>query len=188
VHIDREELAWAAGFFDGEGCFSYTNAGRFPMIRIGQTEREPLDRFHTVVGELGKVYGPYNLQRPGRLSKKPQWAFQVTGHERVQAIAALLWFKLGSTKRAQAAGVLERSRTCAKGHPRIAGQQGCGTCTAEYWRQRRGGADPPTSTEYSRMRKERLRANDRADLQVPDKWVDTSTQGCLLADPSETGR
>lgn len=60
------ELAWAAGFFDGEGSVRAAwNAGkaqapnRTRSLRcvVGQREREPLDRFAAAVG-VGKVYGP----------------------------------------------------------------------------------------------------------------------------------
>ena len=58
LEFDREELAWAAGFFDGEGCFCFSEAGQYVCVSITQTEREPLDRFERAVG-LGKVNGPY---------------------------------------------------------------------------------------------------------------------------------
>lgn len=51
------ELAWAAGFFDGEG-YSARKAGKYPHIGITQKERTVLDRFAAAVG-AGKVYGPY---------------------------------------------------------------------------------------------------------------------------------
>ena len=96
--LSREDLAWAAGFFDGEGCFSFSEAGHYICVSIGQTDREPLDRFRIAVGGLGKVLGPYELARPGRLSKKPQYVYRANRFEHVQAIAAMLWFKLGTPK------------------------------------------------------------------------------------------
>jgi hypothetical protein len=135
--IEREELAWAAGFFDGEGCISYTQSGKYDMIRIGQCERLPLVRFQTAVGGMGRIYGPYSSRHEGRWSRRPQFAYQVTGHERLQAIIAMLWFKLGPTKRTKAREVLYRVTHCHKGHPKVRGPKGCGQCTAEYWRTRR---------------------------------------------------
>jgi hypothetical protein len=85
VLVDREELAWAAGFFDGEGCFSYSEAGQYVCISITQSERHPLDRFCEAVG-TGKVHGPYRQHQRDRWSKKPQYVFRSNGHDAVQAI------------------------------------------------------------------------------------------------------
>ena len=58
---NRENLAWAAGFFDGEAYIGYIirHRGRQLAVSIAQVERSPLDRFSKVVGK-GKVYGPYS--------------------------------------------------------------------------------------------------------------------------------
>jgi LAGLIDADG DNA endonuclease family protein len=129
----RVSLAWAAGFFDGEGCFSYSSAARYPCVSITQKDREVLDRFRAVV-RIGKVYGPYR-NPPGRtLSTNPFYLYRTHGYERVQAVAALLWFELGSAKHAQATAVLKTwPRTCRRGHELVPGHSGCGRCTADYW-------------------------------------------------------
>jgi hypothetical protein len=140
---DREELAWAAGFFDGEGCFSFSVAGRYVCVSLSQTDREPLDRFKAAVG-IGRVLGPYDFRKNDRWVRKPQYVYRVNGYERVQAIAALLWSWLGSVKRQQAIHALNGeyelrgSLTCQKGHEKGRGK-GCPTCTTEYWRARRDG-------------------------------------------------
>jgi hypothetical protein len=97
--LSREQLAWAAGFFDGEGCFCYSEAGRYICISIGQTDRELLDRFRGAVGGLGKILCPYEHRGPGRYSRKPQFVYRLNRFEHVQAVVALLWFMLGSQKR-----------------------------------------------------------------------------------------
>jgi hypothetical protein len=61
--LDGQELAWAAGFFDGEGCtfLSHGGAGgrkRYPRLSVGQNHREPLDRLAAAIG-AGNVVGPY---------------------------------------------------------------------------------------------------------------------------------
>jgi hypothetical protein len=53
-------LAWAAGFFDGEGCTSTRVGGNgktYLRVSIGQKDRRALDRFAVTVGGC-KVYGP----------------------------------------------------------------------------------------------------------------------------------
>jgi len=140
---DRERLAWAAGFFDGEGCFSFSVAGKYVCVSVSQTDFEPLLRFQEAVG-IGNILGPYDMRKKDRWIRKPQYVYRVNGYERVQAIAAMLWHWLGPAKRAQAlhalAGEFELrgSLTCHLGHPKGRGK-GCPTCTAEYWRRRRDG-------------------------------------------------
>ena len=134
---DREELAWAAGFFDGEGCFSYTDRGRHGVATIGQTDMRPLERLRQAV-LVGKIYGPYDKKHPGRVSKRPQWNYRAHRREHVQAIAAMLWFKLGPVKRRQALDVLARySNRCRRGHPKIHQLPGCPACVAAAWADKR---------------------------------------------------
>lgn len=56
------EAAWAAGFFDGEGCvfFSDADPNRVPRVQcsVAQVDRRVLDRFCVAVG-VGSVGGPY---------------------------------------------------------------------------------------------------------------------------------
>ena len=98
--MDRELLAWAAGFFDGEGN-AQLNKKSYPRVQINQLDREVLDRFTEAVG-VGKVYGPYQHNS----HKNSYFQYQVNGFERVQAVMAMLWPWLGSAKRSQFAAVL----------------------------------------------------------------------------------
>jgi hypothetical protein len=135
--LGRIGLAWAAGFFDGEGCFSYSPASRYACVSITQQYPDVLHRFRRIVG-VGKTYGPYR-HPPGRtLSDKPFYLYRAHGYKFVQAIAAMLWFKLGSAKRAQAAAVLAMwPRTCQQGHILLRGHSGCGHCVRQYWNRYR---------------------------------------------------
>jgi hypothetical protein len=54
------QLAWAAGFFDGEGCVSVRRdkrPGRKPALHldIEQTDERPLRRFHAAVEFKGSI-------------------------------------------------------------------------------------------------------------------------------------
>lgn len=95
------ELAWAAGFADGEGCFSVKRAtpGRrpaYPRFDLGQTDIEPLERFIVAVG-FGKVNGPYP---PRGLRKKPKYVVTIVG-DRWWAMIDLLWPYLCTPKKDQ---------------------------------------------------------------------------------------
>lgn len=51
-----EDLAWAAGFFDGEGCIS-TNGKGIVRIQVTQNRIEPLLRFREIV-QVGSIQKP----------------------------------------------------------------------------------------------------------------------------------
>ena len=133
---DREELAWAAGFFDGEGCFSWTKD--WGCVVIHQTVLAPLERFQRAVGDIGKIYGPYVQRQQDGWKRKPQWAYRAHRREHVQAIAGMLWFKLGPTKRRQALSVISRyPKKCRRGHSKIHSLAGCPQCVADAWADKR---------------------------------------------------
>ena len=100
------ELAWAAGFFDGEGSVLATRGGTAPprlYLPQASTEDEPhtaLLRFHRAVGGQGRISGPRYL--PDAWSKRPQWRWEATSFEVVQSVVAMLWSHLGRVKRAEA--------------------------------------------------------------------------------------
>jgi hypothetical protein len=110
----REDLAWAAGFYEGEGTIALSGPHywvkgekrlrktRRPQMRIGQVDREPLDRFVAATG-IGYVHGPFHHE-----NKKWQSYYQlvVTGFEKSQALVALLWPWLSERRKQQAMAVL----------------------------------------------------------------------------------
>ena len=56
----KNELVWAAGFFDGEGSIFHTKCRNSLRININQTEWETLERFRRATGNHNKVRGPYD--------------------------------------------------------------------------------------------------------------------------------
>jgi hypothetical protein len=111
----REELAYAAGLYEGEGtvCASYgtflTKSGeRRPrqspgfQLKIGMTDLEPLERFQEAVG-FGTIYGPYEKKQIGW---KPYYHYSVDSFEKTQAAIAMLWSWLSPRRREQAAAAL----------------------------------------------------------------------------------
>lgn len=115
----REELAWAAGLFDGEGSASNnrrTATTSSIKLSVGQKDRRVLDRFHAAVG-VGTVYGP----RAG------MYYYQAHSLESVQAVVAMLWQWLSPVKRGQISDAFslsararstyaERMTRCPQGH------------------------------------------------------------------------
>lgn len=116
-----DQRAWAAGFFDGEGCFSLNRTRA--VATISQVDCEVLDRFYRIVG-CGGVYGPVGPY--GRL-KKPFYCWRIGARADFDRVLQILWPWLGSIKRADAERVAagagpggnaqSRKTHCPQGHP-----------------------------------------------------------------------
>lgn len=104
IALDSHELAWAAGFFDGEGCVVSYHDGPakaiYVTMQISQTEPTTLYRFQRAVLGVGKVRGPY--LRQGKTNHLPVWTWVANTFEDSQAAVALLWGYLSEPKRRQA--------------------------------------------------------------------------------------
>lgn len=113
----QSSVAWAAGLFEGEGCFTQHRSspqrrdGVKPVSAVAtlvMTDEDVVRRFHSVVG-VGVV-------RPERRSLKNRrwkdvWVWQGAGFENTQHIVTLFWPWLGSRRRARAAQVLKECTT-----------------------------------------------------------------------------
>jgi len=107
------ELAWAAGFFDGEGSTVKTESRSLKMsiTQAGDYALYSLSRFSQALGGRGHVNGPYQMKPgPNGKPRKPMYYLQITGFETVQASLGMLWAYLGPQKRMQALAALSRCR------------------------------------------------------------------------------
>lgn len=81
------ELAWAAGFFEGEGSvFKHSTKTKTPRLAasLDQTDApELIERFLRAVG-VGKTYGPY-----GSGSGRLRWRWAAYHGEAAQALELL---------------------------------------------------------------------------------------------------
>lgn len=88
--VSEIEIAWAAGFFDGEGWTgSYQKHERTSVtlkMHVTQTDKKVLERFQAAVG-CGKIE-PLRL-REGR---KQAWRWRIHGQEVVDVAAKLFDF------------------------------------------------------------------------------------------------
>lgn len=96
--MNREERAWAAGFFDGEGTAYVKNRDDMnkPFIILKAAQKGdnvgPLLRMQEALG-VGKVYGPYSN---GSMAE-----FRCYGEENFQLAAERMWPWLGEAKKKQ---------------------------------------------------------------------------------------
>lgn len=105
----REELAWAGGFYSGEGCtqvaFSRKGTKDYVVVRVttNNTHYPNLVKLQKAVGGLGKISGPIKKQK---WHYKPCWNYMAQSFEEAQAIIAYLWEFLSDEKKQQAEDAL----------------------------------------------------------------------------------
>lgn len=108
---NREELAWAAGFFDGDGCFHcgsrITNERQRAHILaiIDQKDPQVLKKFKNAVS-FGRINGP---------NKIGMWRYSIANFEGFQAVGAMLWAFLSPIKREQFTAALKKYHTYPRG-------------------------------------------------------------------------
>jgi hypothetical protein len=113
----REDLAWAAGLFEGEGSFTVMRRGTAYMsivAELGMTDEDRVREFHRIVG-VGNV--TTHISRDiTRSHYKPIHVWKVGSFEGVQAVIGLLWFRLGTRRRGKAIEILVayKSKTSAR--------------------------------------------------------------------------
>ncbi len=98
-HDKLTEIAWAAGFYDGEGNTCSTNNGRGCTMSVSQCDLVPLCRFQRALAGAGKIYGPYPGNDNGRC--RPFYVWKVSRHDDVMKSISLLWPHLSKPKRKQ---------------------------------------------------------------------------------------
>ena len=108
---EKIELAWAAGFFDGEGNAGWHHAYYFNgvqyergALKVGQVNKEPLERFQKAV-RGGNINGPY--EHKGR-NNQPYYEWRVQQYSEVKRIGELLLPFVCSIKRDQLNSMLEK--------------------------------------------------------------------------------
>lgn len=115
------EIAWAAGFFEGEGYFTSSRhqlkdgLRHYPHVGINNTNLEMLQRFHRIVG-VGAItvrsvaYSPFNA--------KPQWKWMAGKRKEAEHVRDLLLPWLSQARRDRAAEVFDDLGNLNKGRPR----------------------------------------------------------------------
>src|SRR5207302_5089690 len=117
------DVAWAAGFFDGEGSVwvnddPMTGSSRAIEMEIPQSGAtgvpEALSRFLRIVA-VGRISGPHQPTDPW--ARLPKYRWKSGGMANVETLAALLWPWLGPVKRAQFENAMRLRRASMKRPP-----------------------------------------------------------------------
>lgn len=92
----REDLAYAAGLFEGEGHVGFNNRAKAPKLTVDSTDLDVLERLLACV-KVGTICGPYlRGTRPGN---KPIWRWHVQNQAHAYALAVALYGFLGKRRR-----------------------------------------------------------------------------------------
>ncbi len=102
TNMKATEIAWCAGFFDGEGCISRPNNGKYIQLRIAQKNPDALYRFSKVFG--GGNFYHNDIVTP---SNKPTelTTYILFGSDAIKALSTMLSYL--TVKRAQAIKAIE---------------------------------------------------------------------------------
>jgi hypothetical protein len=102
--VNREELAWAAGLFEGEGSFFLTTIRKngkeyvYPTAALRMTDEDSVLRFQRIIG-FGTVHSRDFKDHPKYSHYKKSFVWRANGFERTQAVAAFLWSGLGKRRK-----------------------------------------------------------------------------------------
>jgi hypothetical protein len=115
-----EQIAWAAGLFEGEGCFHMgrrANGHMAVTARLAMTDGDIVERFHNIVG-VGVDYG----SRTRRRNEKPVFEWGAQSARDVAAVIEMFLPYLGVRRHAKALEVLA---ACGEMQPRNADRTHC---------------------------------------------------------------
>jgi hypothetical protein len=125
--MSREtDVAWAAGLFEGEGCFSHKGAAAsFPRATMALTDLDVLQHFMSVVG-VGNMLKNSRKEKPHH---KDQWQWYTVGEDEFHAVVKLLRPHLHPRRLAAAdkAAVARAAYIAAVTAPRC-----CANCGEEF--------------------------------------------------------
>lgn len=99
-----EEIAWAAGLFEGEGSVSISHRGgnytsvvgaAYPVIVLQMTDEDVVERFHRIIG-----CGFVRSRDPG-VGRKTIYRWQTKSNSEVATVIDALYEHMGARRRAR---------------------------------------------------------------------------------------
>lgn len=114
MEYHREDLAWLAGLFEGEGSFSLLQANTYPIPRakVSCTDKDVIEKIYRIVG-----FGSF-FEAPQANGYKMQWQWQTASFEGFQAFVAMIWPWLCSRRQARATEIMEAMKTYYQERPK----------------------------------------------------------------------
>jgi hypothetical protein len=107
----RENIAWLAGLFEGEGCIYIKDDANHVRMHFHATDEDVLRKFRDIAG-VGHVGGPYQRYHKDGRPYKPVWRWEVSHAKQWYPLLMTMWPWLGERRRAKAADAVKvMSRT-----------------------------------------------------------------------------
>ena len=130
----EQEIAWAAGLFEGEG-YAVLNKRKPVVLRLAieMTDRDVIERFATIVG-VGNANGPRRRSNP---RWQPLWRWQSDCIGDIRHVLGLIGPYLLSRRAAKVAELLEEYE---RDHEYLRTPIPCRWCGAGFLPRRRDGA------------------------------------------------
>lgn len=103
TEVSLIDIAWAAGIFEGEGCFTTmknTHGKQYIGLQINMTDEDVVEKFYNIFVNIG---GTFNLWFPPAFQKsgrKRQWRWRISG-KKAEEIFWLMAPHLGKRRRAR---------------------------------------------------------------------------------------
>lgn len=121
INKTREEIAWIAGLLEGEGCFKVTKKFQIPMITIGMTDRDTIEKARSILGGNSGIHERNGLKD----NHKRIYVFSVSPSRLAIEWMQLLYPFMGERRKSKISEIiniyeLKPKRSdgvkCAKGH------------------------------------------------------------------------
>lgn len=107
------DVAWAAGFLEGEGTFRAGTGTKLLSIDAHQVQLQPLERLQRVLG--GKIYGPRFRKTPTGKDAQPCYIWYAFNEE-ADAAMSLLRSELSPKRQAQIDAAREARKVWLQTH------------------------------------------------------------------------
>lgn len=100
------EVAWAAGLWEGEGCFSLSRVRNRvqPQAVISSVDEDVIVKFHKIV-----EFGAVRVREPieGRSAKQVAYVWSTSSIGNFKRLVLMFWPYLGERRRARALEVMD---------------------------------------------------------------------------------
>lgn len=118
----RDDICWAAGLFEGEGCIALRKGKAGGVLILRMTDQDIVERFARIAG-CGRIHGPLATAKPHH---KPNYEWRCSKWEDVTRFLSEMLPLLGQRRSAKAAELFARpigmyrrelQERCKRGHP-----------------------------------------------------------------------
>ena len=82
TEVDLVKVAWAAGIFEGEGCFttmSNPSGKKYVGLQVNMTDEDVVEKLFDVFSEIGGTFAPWYPPSHRNSGHKQQYRWRVSG-------------------------------------------------------------------------------------------------------------